>query len=121
MGGCPIKWGQVPLLQQQVISNCDRLWWARTGSTKKATEWLRKSADTWPILSRRSASGLLERSRIRRANGVLKRRSPAALAPATASNVQRGVEIRAALDAQKKRLPGLRSQRDELAVLQRQV
>jgi hypothetical protein len=36
-------------------------------------------------------------------------------------NVQREAEIRAALDAQKKRLLGLRSQRDELAVLQREV
>jgi succinoglycan biosynthesis transport protein ExoP len=36
-------------------------------------------------------------------------------------NVQREAEIRAALDAQKKRLLDLRSQRDELAVLQREV
>jgi hypothetical protein len=35
--------------------------------------------------------------------------------------VHREAEIRAALDAQKKRLLGLRSQRDELAVLQREV
>ena len=36
-------------------------------------------------------------------------------------NVQREAEIRAAPDAQKKRLLGLRSQRDELAVLHREV
>jgi hypothetical protein len=104
-----------------VISNCDRLWWARTGSTKKATEWLRKSADTWPILSRRSASRPLERSRIRRANGDLEMQVASSLGTRNSVNVQREAEIRAALDAQKKRLPGLRSQRDELAVLQRQV